>query len=80
MVFLSLSPGIIGGKFLERGRVKKPNQPPFSTEVSDYYTCTDLYVSGEVEFNKHRFIIVDADEYAFRYMEGHCDEVSHGLT
>ncbi|KAK7090027.1 EF-hand domain-containing family member C2-like isoform X2 [Littorina saxatilis] len=61
--------GIIGGKFLERGRVKKPNQMPYSIELSEYYTAQDLYVGALVNFNKHKFVLIDADEYAFRYME-----------
>ncbi|XP_046566308.1 EF-hand domain-containing family member C2-like isoform X2 [Haliotis rubra] len=63
--------GIIGGKFLERGRVKKPGQEPYSTEISSYYTAQDLFVGASVEFNKFKFILIDADEYAFRYMEEH---------
>ena len=72
-----LSPGIIGGKFLERGRVKKPNQMPYSTQLSEYYTAPDLYVGAVVDFNKHKFVLMDADEYAFRYMEEHPMEVSY---
>jgi len=68
--------GTIGGKFLERGRVKKPNQPNFSTHLSEYYNARDLYVGGLVEFNKHRFMLIDADEYAYNYMERHNSEVS----
>ncbi|XP_013419576.1 EF-hand domain-containing family member C2-like [Lingula anatina] len=66
--------GIIGGKFLERGRVKKPDQPPYSTRLSEYYMAPDLYVGGLVIFNNHKFLLIDADEYAFRYMEQHSDE------
>lgn len=61
--------GIIGGKFLERSRIKKPNQPLYSTKMSEYYLSNDLYVGAHVDFNSHRFILIDADEYAFRYME-----------
>lgn len=61
--------GIIGGKFLERNRIKKPNQERFGTELSEYYTTGDLYVGSRVAFHSHMFILMDADEYAFRYME-----------
>ena len=67
--------GIIGGKFLERGRVKKSNQPSFSTELSEYYSAQDLFVGTVVVFNSHRFILIDADDYAYCYMERHADEV-----
>ncbi|XP_064615278.1 EF-hand domain-containing family member C2-like [Liolophura sinensis] len=66
--------GIIGGKFMERGRVKKPNQPMYSTELSEYYKANDLYVGAHVQFNSFKFVLTDADEYAFHYMEQHCDE------
>lgn len=61
--------GIIGGKFLERCRIKKPNQPNYSTTMSEYYLAQDLFVGANVDFNSHKFILIDADEYAFRYME-----------
>lgn len=63
--------GIIGGKFLERGRVKKPNQERYSTQLSGYYSANDLYVGTVVVFNNHPFVLIDADEYAFGYMEAH---------
>jgi len=66
--------GIIGGKFLERGRIKKPGQMPYSTELSEYYMAPDLHVGACVSFNKHKFVLIDADEYAFRYMEEHSFE------
>jgi hypothetical protein len=69
-------PGIIGGKFLERGRVKKPMQERYSTDLSEYYTASDLFVGAVVDFNCHRFVLIDADEYAFRYMEKSSGEVS----
>ena len=67
--------GIIGGKFLERNRIKKPNQARFGTELSEYYTAGDLYVGSRLNFHSHIFILIDADEYAFRYMEKHNHEV-----
>ncbi|ESP05007.1 hypothetical protein LOTGIDRAFT_211798 [Lottia gigantea] len=66
--------GIIGGKFLERGRIKKPGQPLYSTKMSEYFSAQDLFVGANVDFSGHKFIIVNADEYAFRYMEEHSSE------
>ncbi|XP_033003020.1 EF-hand domain-containing family member C2 [Lacerta agilis] len=66
--------GIVGGKFLERGRVKKPGQEQFKAELSEYYTAKDLYVGAKVCFHGHVFLLVDADEYAFNYMEKHANE------
>ena len=53
--------GIIGGKFLERSRVKKPNQERYSTELSQYYVASDLFVGARVLFNNFKFILIDAD-------------------
>ncbi|XP_033122586.1 EF-hand domain-containing family member C2-like [Anneissia japonica] len=66
--------GIIGGKFLERNRIKKPGQPLFGTQLSEYYTAADLYVGSRVNFHNHFFIMIEADEYAFRYMEKHNEQ------
>jgi len=62
--------GIIGGKFLERCRIKKPNQERYGTELSQYYCAQDLFVGAQVFFNSFSFILIDADEYALQYMEG----------
>lgn len=69
-------PGIVSGKFLERERIKKPDQPRFGTELSEYFTAKDLYVGSRLDFHGHYFILIDADEYAFLYMEKHAHEVS----
>lgn len=37
----------------------------------------DLFIGGNVEFCKHPFILIDADEYAINYMESHADEFPH---
>lgn len=65
-----------GGKFLERQRCKKPNQPRYGTQMSEYYQASDMFVGNTVELNRFRFQLIDADEYAFRYMENHSSEVS----
>ncbi|TGZ60658.1 hypothetical protein CRM22_008410 [Opisthorchis felineus] len=66
--------GFKGGLFLERGRVKKPNTERFSVDPPDYYSPSDLYVGAEVIFNSFKFFILDADEYAYKYMEEHSAE------
>lgn len=69
--------GVIGGKFLERSRVKKPGQELFKSEMSEYYKAQDLYVGARLSINNQPFQLVDADEYAFNYMEQHAEEVMH---
>lgn len=36
-----------------------------------------MYIGGEVIFNSFHFVIVDADEYALRYMEANADQFPH---
>ncbi|NXI52837.1 EFHC2 protein, partial [Chloroceryle aenea] len=68
--------GILGGKFLERGRIKKPGQELFKSEPSEYFKAQNLFVGARVCFHGHNFLLVDADEYTFNYMEKHADEFS----
>ena len=60
---------------MERGRIPKPGQKVFKSEMSEYYFASDLYVGARVTFHDFQFILMDADEYTFRYMEEHADEV-----
>ncbi|XP_028991577.1 EF-hand domain-containing family member C2 [Betta splendens] len=66
--------GVIGGKFLVRGRVKKPGQELFKRELSEYFTAQDLYVGAALSLNNKDFQLVDADEYTLKYMEQHAEE------
>ncbi|KAK2527105.1 Efhc2 [Columba guinea] len=66
--------GILGGKFLERGRIKKPGQELLKSEPSEYFKAQDLFVGAEVCFHGHNFLLVGADEYTFNYMEKHANE------
>ncbi|KAF1646473.1 EF-hand domain-containing family member C2, partial [Aptenodytes patagonicus] len=68
--------GILGGKFLERGRIKKPGQELFKSEPSEYFKAQNLFVGARVCFHGHNFLLVDADEYTFNYMEKHANEFS----
>ncbi|KAF2975435.1 hypothetical protein EK904_002001 [Melospiza melodia maxima] len=66
--------GIAGGKFLERSRIKKPGQELFKSEPSEYYQAQDLFVGARLCFHGHNFLLVDADEYTFNYMEKNANE------
>ncbi len=61
--------GIDGGKFLERRKVKKANQPRYPLEVSEYFSAPDFYVGARVIIDGFDFYLYDADEYAFKVME-----------
>lgn len=63
--------GIIGGKFLERGRIKKPAS-------HEYYCQGDLYTGAVLEFNRWKLVVYQADEYTLSYMES--DPESHPMS
>lgn len=75
-LYRSCDEGVIGGKFLERGRVKKPGQELFKSEMSEYFTAQDLYVGARLLLNSQPFQLLDADDFTFSYMEQHADEVT----
>jgi len=53
--------GFIGGKFFERARAKNP-------ATGEYFRATDFGVGKIIEFNKHKFEIIEGDEYTLQYM------------
>lgn len=61
--------GITFSKFLERCKVKKPNQPPYSTKLPEYYTYRDIYVGAVLVLNNFCFQLLDADDYCYKFME-----------
>lgn len=66
---------MLGGKFLARGRVKKPGQELFKRELPKYFAAQDLYVGATLCLNNKNFQLLHADEYTFNYMEQHPEEV-----
>lgn len=58
--------GIEGGKVLER------RQCCYRGTLTPI-RVTDFYVGATVEINCTKYLLTDADEYALRYMEVHCD-------
>uniref|UniRef100_A0A3B5B1C8 EF-hand domain-containing family member C2 n=1 Tax=Stegastes partitus TaxID=144197 RepID=A0A3B5B1C8_9TELE len=66
--------GVLGGKFLERGRVKKPGQELFKKELSEYFIAQDLYIGATLCINSKNFQLLSTDEYTFNYMEKHAEE------
>ncbi|KAF5295445.1 hypothetical protein FQA39_LY13106 [Lamprigera yunnana] len=63
--------GITGGKYLKDSLLIKPNSDPLNPE---YYTPADFYIGAVVNVFQQRFIIIDADLYVYRYMEGNFDK------
>ncbi len=60
--------GINGGRFLERGKVKRPNQAAYSTKLPEYYDYHDMFVGSVLILNSFYFQLFDADEYCYSFM------------
>ena len=64
---------------MERGRIARPRESGGGGgdegSPSQYYLSGDLWVGAQVNFNSHRFVLIDCDEYALRYMEAHPAQV-----
>jgi len=58
--------GIIGGKFLERTTVKKPNS------IHVEYRARDLAIGGHLVTLSRCFELYDADVFTFKFMEQNC--------
>ncbi|TPX38933.1 hypothetical protein SeMB42_g02286 [Synchytrium endobioticum] len=66
--------GILGGKFMERTRVLLPGSSLSDVDGPKYYKVTDLFVGTTLEILKHKFVLLDADEFVYHYMEDRKDE------
>jgi hypothetical protein len=63
--------GVIGGKFLERCRIKKPNS-------HEFFCQADFYTGAVLHMNEFKFVVYQADEYTLAYMES--DPDSHPMS
>lgn len=63
--------GISGGKFLYPRKLWKPDCDPNNP---DYYTASDLYIGAMIYVFAHRFKIVSADLYVYRYMQNYPEQ------
>lgn len=53
--------GFVGGKFLERDRVKNPL-------TGEWYRASDFYVGARIQVNKFEFEIIDCDQYTAKFV------------
>ncbi|KAK6091135.1 hypothetical protein BDEG_24632 [Batrachochytrium dendrobatidis JEL423] len=58
----SRNSGIIGGKFLEQRRIKKPI-------TSKFYESSDFSIGADLIFYNHHFVVIGADDYAIKFMD-----------
>jgi hypothetical protein len=61
--------GIIGGKFMERTRVLLPGSSLSDPKGPSYYEISDLFIGAKLQVLSHHFVLIDADEYVFNYLE-----------
>ncbi|XP_067881841.1 EF-hand domain-containing protein 1 [Heterodontus francisci] len=66
--------GRIGGKVLSKIRIPKPGS---NVEKPEFYTANDLAICSVVEVLGCRFIITDADEYVYKYLEANPANYPH---
>jgi hypothetical protein len=55
--------GFVGGKFLERARMK-------NTVTQEYFKEEDFFVGSELTINTYQFRLIDVDAFTARYMKG----------
>ncbi|KAG5500968.1 hypothetical protein GH5_04557 [Leishmania sp. Ghana 2012 LV757] len=61
--------GIVGGKFLQRQKVRRAD--------GEYFHADDFYVGARVELNSFPFVILNSDEHSLKYMEHNPEEFGH---
>ncbi|KAK1937860.1 EF-hand domain-containing family member C2 [Phytophthora citrophthora] len=70
--FIQRNSGIVGGKFLERTRIKR-TRPDGSVEMTDsraaWLGLDDFYVGARVRMTGRTFVLFEMDEYSAKYME-----------
>eukprot|EP01135_Chromosphaera_perkinsii_P006653 Nk52_evm55s554 gene=Nk52_evmTU55s554 len=67
--------GIMGGKFLQRTRCKKPEID--SQGLPLYYGPEDLFIGAKLTINSHVFTLKDADEFSINFMENNSELFPH---
>ncbi|KAF1776503.1 hypothetical protein JG687_00005106 [Phytophthora cactorum] len=70
--FIQRNSGIVGGKFLERTRIKR-TRPDGSVVMTDgrnsWLGLDDFYVGARVRMTGRTFVLFEMDEYSAKYME-----------
>jgi hypothetical protein len=54
--------GIVGGKFLQRGKIRNP-------ETNENFKANEFFVGGTIKINNHVFNIISSDEKSMQFME-----------
>mmetsp|Transcript_25837 Transcript_25837/g.45893 ORF Transcript_25837/g.45893 Transcript_25837/m.45893 type:complete len:613 (-) Transcript_25837:347-2185(-) len=62
--------GFIGGKFLERMKIKNP-------QTNEWFEPAEFFLGAVLEINKYQFRLIKADEFTLKYMEGDAGTFPH---
>lgn len=68
--------GFKESEFFKRSPIQLPGQPTFTNKPPLCYTPQHMFVGATLIINSFHFVLINADEYALRYMELHSNEVS----
>ncbi|XP_022907177.1 EF-hand domain-containing family member C2-like [Onthophagus taurus] len=61
--------GFKSSQFFKRLPVQLPGQAIFTSKPPKNYTAQHMYVGAQLIINSFQFVLIDADEYALRFME-----------
>lgn len=67
--------GFHTSEFFRRAQVKLPGQPTFTSNPPECYSPQHMFVGATLSINSFEFVLIDADDYALRYMELNAEEV-----
>jgi hypothetical protein len=62
---------------MERTRVLRPGCSLSDPQGPSYYEISDLYIGAKLQVLSHHFVLIDADEYVFNYLESHGSKYKH---
>lgn len=70
-----ISLGFSASTFTSRAEVQLPGQKIFTSKPPLCYTPQHMFIGATLIINGFKFVLVEADEYALRYMEINCGQV-----
>lgn len=71
-----LCKGFQTSQFFKRAKVALPGQATFTSNPPDCYKPQHMFVGAAIVVNNFPFVLIDADDYALRYMELNDQEVN----
>ncbi|KAK4880112.1 hypothetical protein RN001_008258 [Aquatica leii] len=66
--------GFKSSSFFKRAEIPLPGQAVFSSKPPECYRIQHIFVGATMIINNFEFVLIDADDYALRYMELNCQQ------